>query len=106
MKRFWILLLMLILVACSTPGAEEFTQKTNEQGVRPTLENAPATKTISPTGISEIQLTASPTVSRSSYEDFGPAPELENEIWINTEFPLRLSDLRGQVVLIEMWTFG
>lgn len=36
----------------------------------------------------------------------GPAPELENEIWINTEKPLRLADLRGQVVLVDMWTYG
>jgi hypothetical protein len=36
----------------------------------------------------------------------GLAPELTNDIWINTEQPLRLSDLRGQVVLLEMWTFG
>jgi thiol-disulfide isomerase/thioredoxin len=38
-------------------------------------------------------------------QDYGPAPELENEIWLNTEAPLRLADLRGQVVLLEMWTF-
>jgi hypothetical protein len=36
----------------------------------------------------------------------GPAPELENEIWINTDRPLRLADLRGQVVLVDMWTYG
>lgn len=34
------------------------------------------------------------------------APELENEVWINTGGPLRLADLRGQVVLVDMWTFG
>ncbi len=38
--------------------------------------------------------------------NLGPAPELENDIWLNTEAPLRLSDLRGKVVLLEMWTFG
>ena len=38
--------------------------------------------------------------------DLGPAPELHNEIWLNTEQPQRLADLRGQVVLLEMWTFG
>jgi len=41
-----------------------------------------------------------------SLPDLGPAPELENEVWLNTEQPLRLSDLRGQVVLLDMWTFG
>lgn len=39
-------------------------------------------------------------------EDLGPAPELNNTIWLNTDSPLRLADLRGKVVLLEMWTFG
>jgi hypothetical protein len=39
-------------------------------------------------------------------EDLGPAPELENEIWLNVDEPLRLANLRGQVVLLDMWTFG
>jgi thiol-disulfide isomerase/thioredoxin len=38
-------------------------------------------------------------------QDYGPAPELENDVWLNTDAPLRLADLRGQVVLLEMWTF-
>lgn len=36
----------------------------------------------------------------------GEAPEVLNETWINTDGPLRLEDLEGQVVLIEFWTFG
>lgn len=39
-------------------------------------------------------------------EDLGPAPELENEVWLNTDEPLRLANLRGRVVLLDMWTFG
>jgi hypothetical protein len=39
-------------------------------------------------------------------KDYGPAPELENEVWLNTEVPLRLADLGGKVVLLDMWTFG
>jgi hypothetical protein len=38
--------------------------------------------------------------------DLGLAPELTNDTWLNVEAPLRLADLRGQVVLIDMWTFG
>ena len=38
--------------------------------------------------------------------DLGAAPELTNDVWLNTTGPLRLADLRGNVVLLEMWTFG
>ena len=38
--------------------------------------------------------------------DQGPAPELMNEVWLNTDQPLRLADLSGHVVLLDMWTFG
>jgi thiol-disulfide isomerase/thioredoxin len=34
-----------------------------------------------------------------------PAPEFTNETWINSE-PLRLTELKGKVVLVEFWTFG
>ena len=39
-------------------------------------------------------------------KDLGPAPELNNEVWLNVDHPLRLADLRGKVVLLEMWTFA
>lgn len=34
-----------------------------------------------------------------------PAPELTNTIWLNTERALRLSELRGRVVLLNFWVF-
>lgn len=57
------------------------------------------------------QGTESPTnpaqqLPAANLEDLGPAPELTNEVWLNTDQALRLADLRGQVVLLEMWTFG
>ena len=42
----------------------------------------------------------------ASLPDLGPAPELTNATWLNVDAPLRLADLRGRVVLLEMWTFG
>jgi hypothetical protein len=55
---------------------------------------------VSPT---PLPLVALPEVELKNY---GPAPELKNEVWLNVEQPLRLADLRGKVVLIDMWTFG
>lgn len=38
--------------------------------------------------------------------NYGQAPEIRNDIWLNSNKPLRLNDLKGKVVLLEMWTFG
>jgi thiol-disulfide isomerase/thioredoxin len=38
--------------------------------------------------------------------DLGRAPEIENEIWLNTDSPQPLASLKGKVVLVEFWTFG
>ena len=43
---------------------------------------------------------------RPNLRDWGSAPELQNEVWINTESAVRLADLRGKVILLEMWTYG
>jgi thiol-disulfide isomerase/thioredoxin len=41
----------------------------------------------------------------ASLPDLGPAPELKGDVWLNTVGPLRPADLRGKVVLVDMWTF-
>lgn len=41
----------------------------------------------------------------AALRDMGTAPELTNETWLNVDEPLRLADLRGRVVALEMWTF-
>ena len=46
------------------------------------------------------------TNAAATLPDLGVAPELTNDVWLNTTEPLRLANLRGYVVLIEMWTFG
>ncbi len=47
-----------------------------------------------------------PNSKVAALPDLGPAPELTNSVWLNTGSPLRLADLRGRVVGLEMWTFA
>ena len=50
---------------------------------------------------------ANSSMSRdTSLPDLGAAPELTSDTWLNVDAPLRLADLQGRVVLLEMWTFG
>lgn len=49
---------------------------------------------------------SSPTPIRAALPDLGAAPELTNEVWINSDEPLTLEGERGRVVLLEFWTFG
>ncbi len=44
--------------------------------------------------------------AKSDLPDLGPAPELTNTTWLNVDAPLRLADLHGKVVIVEMWTLG
>ncbi len=46
-----------------------------------------------------------PTAAVHLLKDYGPAPELTNTVWLNVDHPLRLAELHGKVVLLEMWTF-
>ena len=53
-----------------------------------------------------MQSVDSSTSTLASLPDLGPAPELTNNTWLNVDAPLRLADLRGKVVILEMLTFG
>lgn len=52
------------------------------------------------------QLTIAQDETMSDLPVLSEAPELHDGIWLNTEVPLKLEALRGQVVLLKMWTFG
>lgn len=48
-----------------------------------------------------------PTTAVVDLPVLGPAPEITNEVWLNSDHPIRLSALRGEkAVLVEFWTFG
>jgi len=53
-----------------------------------------------------VPVTPAAFPAEDSYPDLGVAPELSGDVWLNTAAPLRLTDLRGKVVLVDMWTFG
>lgn len=62
--------------------------------------------TVEPETVEPESETLDPMPASVSLPDLGPAPELTNEVWLNVDEPLRLADLQGKVVAIDMWTFG
>jgi hypothetical protein len=66
---------------------------------------SPQTPQASP-GVEEGSAPPEATPQTEILPDYGPAPELDNQVWLNVPAALRLEDLRGQVVLLDMWTFG
>jgi hypothetical protein len=100
MWRSLLLVTLILLVGCagSTNGLSIDSNENQNQGIVPTQEIPLEPTTPSPSN-TEVDV-------MSELPNLGSAPELINEVWLNTDRPLRLADLRGQVVLIDMWTFG
>jgi hypothetical protein len=97
MKRWLGLILTIFLAACASVG-HLASQPAEGEANGVTGKSEPVTESENPASVTQA--------SRADLEDLGPAPELVNEIWLNTDLPLRLEDLRGNVVLLDMWTFG
>lgn len=104
MKWIWAILSVIILTACASPTAE-FQPQTDQPTEQPADDKQAADLQVTDTP-TEQPATVEPERVRADLTDYGPAPELENEVWLNTSESLRLGDLRGKVVLLEMWTFG
>jgi thiol-disulfide isomerase/thioredoxin len=97
MRYLLIILLIFILTACmANPAIQATTTSTS-----PALTASSQLSTEIPASPSLTPKTA----IASAYPDLGPAPEIAGKVWLNTDAPLRLADLRGKVILIEMWTF-
>jgi len=108
----WLILMLtsMLLGACTS----SIGPQTNPIGSPSPREPAstdrtdPTTNAVPPLE-STSKPSSTPTTSpgfRAHLPDRGEAPELNNEVWLNTDRPLQLADLRGKVVLIDMWTFG
>lgn len=83
-KYWWLLtgLLLTVSFAACSPGDRRSPNLEHNQGIE--TESIPAV----------------------DLPDRGPAPELNNDTWLNVDQPLRLAELRGKVVLLDFWTFG
>ncbi len=103
----------LFMAACTAEAgsAGEMTRATES----PAVEMAQAVTAIEePASVDEAEQTVETGESPATAEEYdsavlpliGPAPAWSNEVWINSETPLPLEDLRGKVVLLEFWTFG
>ena len=93
MRRWWMSFLAVLLTGCATASGN--------------VSNAPASGSGLPLpDAGQANAPESEQPLRADLPDLGPAPELTNQVWLNTDEPLRLEDLRGKVVLLDMWTFG
>ncbi len=119
---WFTLVVILFVAACGAPGGNPRTATAphvsptsipvTEVVRSATSSGAEAGESLSPTEIPAGTQTARLVVTPSEVnpllaglDNYGPAPELANEVWLNSE-PLSLADLRGKVVMVEFWTFG
>ena len=100
MWRFLLLVIFFLLVGCagSTDGFT-FDSQGRQNPEPSTTQEIPPDSTTPFQSVLEIE-------AMPELPNLGSAPELSNDVWLNTDRPLRLADLQGQVVLLEMWTFG
>ncbi len=106
MRKFIFLLLIpilpAVLAACLVPPMQPAIDPGPADG-QDRDADAPTPQPAADTGPADRQ---DRTIVRSDLPDLGPAPEIANTVWINSDRPLRLAELEGKVVLIDMWTFG
>ena len=88
--------LVLAVLAIFSPSMFASAQDTPTQSQVPTATPPPASSNSSDSD-EEVYVYSLP--------DRGVAPEIQSLSWLNSDVPLRLEDLRGQVVLLEFWTF-
>ncbi|MFN8374348.1 MAG: SH3 domain-containing protein [Anaerolineae bacterium] len=102
MKFFVSVLLTPLLVGCTLASA---SAPVVEPVPTATASARPVTSSPFATTIPTIPFTPTEDRNMASLAQYGIAPELNNSAWFNSDVPLRLADVRGQVVLLEFWTF-
>ncbi len=98
------LITVMGMSGCVAPEALEALVTESAQQVVDAVETEAAAVSES-SGAEATELTPAQLTALARITDYGPAPELVNDVWINSE-PLRLADLRGNVVIVEFWTYG
>jgi thiol-disulfide isomerase/thioredoxin len=93
------------LPAPALPATASAAQVSQPQGEPPVVQPAVRLPTVTPDSPPTPGPTAEQQALLASLRNYGPAPELHNATWFNGE-PLQLASLRGQVVIVEFWTFG
>ncbi len=129
LRLFGLLLVVLAVAGCATVTPEvqlalptetplppatstirvEEAETTAAVATATDLPDPTATPTLPPTAIPTTSPPPTPTSqprAKVVANDFGAAPEISTEVWLNTDQPLRLEDLLGQVVLVDFWTYG
>lgn len=111
------LLLIALLAACQSPSSPD-----SDAGVEPDTGSAAPIVEVASTDVPTAEV---PTESLEAAEDApdaptraafptaapnplskGPvAPELESDTWLNSD-PITMASLRGEVVIIDFWTYG
>src|SRR5450432_1563206 len=105
MRNLIAVFLGLVGAAAVIVLPQQFHSQTAVSTLQPTTTAAataqPALTFTAPTAVP----TLAPLTHLASYPNLGPAAELRDSVWLNSKTPLRLADLRGQVVMLEFWTF-
>ncbi len=108
MKQFLLGLLALLGIASAVVLASQIGSNSPFDNPLVTPASTSQTNPIPQTDNTAAALSSDgvpETVYVSDLPDYGPAPEIANESWLNVDQPLRLAALRGKVVLLDMWTF-
>jgi hypothetical protein len=117
MKRLNLLLTLmatLAAMACTAVSETETAGAVQGAAGQPAASATPPAAIADETGLMmQNTRTADPTPMQEPTATeililpvIGPAPGWDNEVWINSDGPLPLEELRGKVVLLEFWTFG